>query len=227
MQSETVEEAIYVQQAELLVDLLSTFKPFFIKGISEYALIELLKKAPYQFFDEDALREPLILFKTHFVLFHALYQLKRDWRERNEGELDIHALNISLKPIDKSDAEQNDGAKLRGKVITEPDKLAEYYLDWSNFEKTDRDSVETLLNGFWQRMAGLRTANYQQSDIDNAHDLLGVNEADGVSRMSLKRAYKKTLQRVHPDKGGNGQQAQKVIQAYQMLCAYYSLNSAK
>ena len=76
-------------------------------------------------------------------------------------------------------------------------------------------------------MAGLRTANYQQSDIDNAHDLLGVNEADGVSRMSLKRAYKKTLQRVHPDKGGNGQQAQKVIQAYQMLCAYYSLNSAK
>ena len=76
-------------------------------------------------------------------------------------------------------------------------------------------------------MAGLRTANYQQSDIDNAHDLLGVNEADGVSRMSLKRAYKKTLQRVQPDKGGNGQQAQKVIQAYQMLCAYYSLNSAK
>ncbi|MDY6883511.1 MAG: DNA-J related domain-containing protein, partial [Pseudomonadota bacterium] len=105
MQSETVDEAIYVQQAELLVDLLSTFKPFFIKGISEYALIELLKKAPYQFFDEDALRDPLILFKTHFVLFHALYQLKRDWRERNEGELDIHALNISLKPIDKSDAE--------------------------------------------------------------------------------------------------------------------------
>ncbi|CAA0273418.1 DnaJ-like protein (fragment) [Alteromonas infernus] len=50
MQSETVDEAIYVQQAELLVDLLSTFKPFFIKGISEYALIELLKKGPLSVF---------------------------------------------------------------------------------------------------------------------------------------------------------------------------------
>ncbi len=198
MQSETVDEAIYVQQAELLVDLLSTFKPFFIKGISEYALIELLKKAPYQFFDEDALRDPLILFKTHFVLFHALYQLKRNWRERNEGELDIHALKISLKPIDKSDAEQNDGAKLRGKVITEPDKLAEYYLDWSNFEKTDRDSVETLLNGFWQRMAGLRTANYQQSDIEFLGKQKAAKEWDVseiVRRTSIIKKTSKKFQK--------------------------------
>lgn len=37
----------------------------------------------------------------------------------------------------------------------ELDKLVEYYLDWFNFEKIDCDSVEILLNGFWQCMVGL------------------------------------------------------------------------
>ena len=75
----------YMLQAELLVDILSTQKSLFESGVSEYALIELLKKAPYYFFDEDALREPLMLFKTHFILFHALYQLKMNWIQGNEG----------------------------------------------------------------------------------------------------------------------------------------------
>ena len=72
------------QQADLLFDVLSTQKALFREGLSEYALIELLKKVPYQFFDEDALRDPLVLFKTHFVLFHVLYKLKHYWRSENE-----------------------------------------------------------------------------------------------------------------------------------------------
>ena len=212
----------YVLQAELLVDTLSTQKLLFQRGVSEYELIEILKKAPYRFFDEASLREPLMLFKTHFIVFHALYQLKRDWIEQGEGVLDIHTLNIKLdKEPDQAMGSKECAAK--SSVVTEADTLAEYYLDWGNFEKADRKSVDALLNAFWQRMAGGKVYTFEPKDIVDAHALLGLPQGEHVTLPILKRVYKKSLQLVHPDKGGTQKEAQDVIHAYQMLLGYYSL----
>jgi len=219
----------YVLQAELLVDTLSTQKPLFQRGVSEYELIEILKKAPYHFFDDASLREPLMLFKTHFIVFHALYQLKRSWIEQGEGVLDIHTLNIKLNQesahSDNNSAHSDSDKESRDKVgaITEADTLAEYYLDWGNFEKADRKSVDALLNAFWQRMASGNAHTFEQEDIANAYALLGLPQDEHVSLSVLKRVYKKALQLVHPDKGGTQQEAQDVIHAYQLLLGYYSL----
>jgi len=226
----------YVLQAELLVDTLSTQKPLFQRGVSEYELIEILKKAPYHFFDDASLREPLMLFKTHFIVFHALYQLKRSWIEQGEGVLDIHTLNIKLNQesahsdnnsahSDKNSAHSDNDKESQDKVgaITEADALAEYYLDWGNFEKADRKSVDALLNAFWHRMASGNAHTFEQEDIADAHALLGLPQDEHVSLSVLKRVYKKALQLVHPDKGGTQQEAQDVIHAYQLLLGYYSL----
>jgi len=228
----------YVLQAELLVDTLSTQKPLFQRGVSEYDLIDILKKAPYQFFDDASLREPLMLFKTHFIVFHALYQLKRRWIEQGEGVLDIHTLNIKLNQESAhsdnnsahSDKNSTHGDNYKDKesqdkvgAITEADALAEYYLDWGNFEKADRKSVDALLNAFWQRMASGNAHTFEQEDIADAHALLGLPQDEHVSLSVLKRVYKKALQLVHPDKGGTQQEAQDVIHAYQLLLGYYSL----
>jgi len=226
----------YVLQAELLVDTLSTQKPLFQRGVSEYELIEILKKAPYHFFDDASLREPLMLFKTHFIVFHALYQLKRRWIEQGEGVLDIHTLNIKLNQEnahsdnnsahdDYNSAHSDNDKKSQEKAgaITEADTLAEYYLDWGNFEKADRKSVDALLNAFWQRMASGNAHTFEQEDIADAHALLGLPQDEHVSLSVLKRVYKKALQLVHPDKGGTQQEAQDVIHAYQLLLGYYSL----
>jgi len=221
----------YVLQAELLVDTLSTQKPLFQRGVSEYELIEILKKAPYQFFDDASLREPLMLFKTHFIVFHALYQLKRRWIEQGEGVLDIHTLNIKLNQESAhSDKNSTHGDNYKDKesqdkvgAITEADALAEYYLDWGNFEKADRKSVDALLNAFWHRMASGNAHTFEQEDIADAHALLGLPQDEHVSLSVLKRVYKKALQLVHPDKGGTQQEAQDVIHAYQLLLGYYSL----
>jgi len=221
----------YVLQAELLVDTLSTQKPLFQRGVSEYELIEILKKAPYHFFDDASLREPLMLFKTHFIVFHALYQLKRRWIEQGEGVLDIHTLNIKLNQESAhSDKNSTHGDNYKDKesqdkvgAITEADALAEYYLDWGNFEKADRKSVDALLNAFWQRMASGNAHTFEQEDIADAHALLGLPQDEHVSLSVLKRVYKKALQLVHPDKGGTQQEAQDVIHAYQLLLGYYSL----
>ena len=231
MQNQPDASEVYVLQAELLVDTLSTQKPLFQRGVSEYELIEILKKAPYQFFDDASLREPLMLFKTHFIVFHALYQLKRRWIEQGEGVLDIHTLNIKLNQESAhSDKNSTHGDNYKDKesqdkvgAITEADALAEYYLDWGNFEKADRKSVDALLNAFWHRMASGNAHTFEQEDIADAHALLGLPQDEHVSLSVLKRVYKKALQLVHPDKGGMQQEAQNVIHAYQLLLGYYSL----
>ena len=236
MQNQPDASEAYVLQAELLVDTLSTQKPLFQRGVSEYELIEILKKAPYHFFDDASLREPLMLFKTHFIVFHALYQLKRRWIEQGEGVLDIHTLNIKLNQEnahsdnnsahdDYNSAHSDNDKKSQEKAgaITEADTLAEYYLDWGNFEKADRKSVDALLNAFWHRMASGNAHTFEQEDIADAHALLGLPQDEHVSLSVLKRVYKKALQLVHPDKGGMQQEAQDVIHAYQLLLGYYSL----
>ena len=231
MQNQPDASEAYVLQAELLVDTLSTQKPLFQRGVSEYELIEILKKAPYHFFDDASLREPLMLFKTHFIVFHALYQLKRRWIEQGEGVLDIHTLNIKLNQESAhSDKNSTHGDNYKDKesqdkvgAITEADALAEYYLDWGNFEKADRKSVDALLNAFWQRMASGNAHTFEQEGIVDAHALLGLPQDEHVSLSVLKRVYKKALQLVHPDKGGMQQEAQDVIHAYQLLLGYYSL----
>lgn len=238
MQNQPDASEAYVLQAELLIDTLSTQKPLFQRGVSEYELIEILKKAPYQFFDDASLREPLMLFKTHFIVFHALYQLKRRWIEQGEGVLDIHTLNIKLNQESAhsdnnsahSDKNSTHGDNYKDKesqdkvgAITEADALAEYYLDWGNFEKADRKSVDALLNAFWHRMASGNAHTFEQEDIADAHALLGLPQDEHVSLSVLKRVYKKALQLVHPDKGGTQQEAQDVIHAYQLLLGYYSL----
>ncbi|MFD3283537.1 DNA-J related domain-containing protein [Alteromonas macleodii] len=238
MQNQPDASEAYVLQAELLVDTLSTQKPLFQRGVSEYELIEILKKAPYQFFDDASLREPLMLFKTHFIVFHALYQLKRSWIEQGEGVLDIHTLNIKLNQESAhsdnnsahSDKNSTHGDNYKDKesqdkvgAITEADTLAEYYLNWGNFEKADRKSVDALLNAFWHRMASGNAHTFEQEDIADAHALLGLPQDEHVPLSVLKRVYKKALQLVHPDKGGTQQEAQDVIHAYQLLLGYYSL----
>ena len=170
-----------------------------------------------------------MLFKTHFIVFHALYQLKHSWIEQGEGVLDIHTLDIKLNQesahSDKNSAHSDNDKESQDKVgaITEADALAEYYLDWGNFEKADRESVDALLNAFWQRMASGNAHTFDQEDIADAHALLGLPQDEHVSLSVLKRVYKKALQLVHPDKGGTQQEAQDVIHAYQLLLGYYSL----
>ena len=221
VQAHTDNESIGAQHADLLFDILSTQKALFTEGISEYDLIELLKKAPYRFFDEDALRDPLVLFKTHFVLFHVLYKLRHYWRRVDEGELSIHALNIKLVAKQSIVEKKRDGTVYRAQ-LEEVDTLADYYLDWSNFENADRNSVDNLLDEFWQRMAGEKITVVQPGEIDEAHQLLGLCEEGTMTLALLKRAYKKNLQLVHPDKGGEQEKAQNVIHAYHVLLQYYS-----
>lgn len=234
--------------ADLLVDILSTMTDLFRQGVSEYQLISKLKNPPYSVFDDEALRDPLVLFKTHFVLFHALYCLRNQWRMSGIGELDIHALNIQLsaptsscdsayessqKSSKKSSQDSSDNSdEPENHAVDAHDALASYYLNWSNFEETDKESVEALLDSFWTQMGHAQFETYTDHEIDDAHQVLGISytaylpmkeEAScDVTLADVKKHYRKKLQQQHPDKGGSVEGAQRVISAYQLLVKFYS-----
>jgi hypothetical protein len=234
--------------ADMLVDILSTMVSMFEEGVSEYTLISMLKKPPYAVFDEEALRDPLMLFKTHFILFNALYQLRVKWLSDGVGELDIHTLNIrlvsftgvgagsaapkqELAPEPATAPEDESATTEHAHKVGSHDALASYYLDWNNFEQTDQESVEALLTSFWSTMGKAQYASFNDGDIEAAHRILGLTwpcaalpreEHNAYSLKEIKKHYRKKLQQLHPDKGGSREQAQQVISAYQLLVRFYS-----
>lgn len=194
----------------LLNDALVTFRPQFEEGISEYDLINALKSPPYLVFDEDALRDSLMMFQTHFVLFHCLYQLKNEWRVQKIGQLDIGLTRITLHPFLESAAN-----------IQTEDSLANYYLDWSNLSATNENDVEALLNRFWQKMAGADIhTNISGSELKQACITMKIDPLENMNLSELKQQYRKLQHENHPDKGGRIEISQSVLQAYTQLRGY-------
>ena len=205
------------EKAELLLDVLSTFKNNFETGISEFELISQLKKPPYQVFNERALDNSVALFTTHFVLFHALYRLREQWRNSQVGELDIHTTNIVLKPLTTAVNHSEQGCC---QALDERDALALYYLNWDNLKNTGEADIDALLNSFWERMFA-KPPGETKDVISRCHRILNLPPNEDVSFSILKAHYRRRLLKVHPDKGGSQKAAQEVINAYQQLLIYY------
>ncbi len=67
-------------------------------GSSEYQLIQTLRADGNPHLSQRSLQDPLVLFRTHFLVFNALYRLReRLWREQ-AGHLEISPLRIRLLP---------------------------------------------------------------------------------------------------------------------------------
>lgn len=188
----------------VLLEALTELKTVFNDGISEYQLIKQLQQPPWLLFDGVELSEPLAMFRCHFVLFNALYSLSEAWRQQGVGELDIHTLNIRLKPATAYTA-----------GVTGHDGLKAYYLNWDNFTDTNGADVEALLNDFWQRMAG---RDLPPGDVAKARLTLELDTDGELTPAELKKQYRKLLQQHHPDKGGSTARAQEISQAYRILC---------
>jgi hypothetical protein len=206
---------VFNELQTLLDDTLATFRPAFELGISEYELICTLKSPPYSIFDEDALCDSLMMFQTHFVLFHCLYQLRNRWREQKIGELAIGLTTITLNPILESFTN-----------IETEDSLANYYLDWSNLGCSNKNYIEALLDSFWQKMAGSElNANMSLSELKRVCIVMEIESLEDITLLEIKQQYRKLQHKNYPDKGGSIKVSQSVLQAYSQLRKYISVNS--
>jgi len=173
-------------------------------GLTEHQLIKLLKDQQHPFFVEADLHDPLSLFRTHFVLFNALYQLRDQLRASSSFDLHISALLIRLE----SYTSQHD---LPQTAIQHSDPLRAYYLDLSHLQATDRRAAEQLLYG------SLRSLT-PSAQVQDALTELGIAQPwHELSDKDLRQHYRQLVSTHHPDRGGCTQRLQRINQAMDVL----------
>lgn len=175
------------------------------EGCSEYQLIQRLKARHSTHIPHLALADKLVLFRTHFLLFNALYHLReRLWREQ-AAHLQINPLRVQLQPYRPAKA-----------ALSEHDALRDYYLDLQHLRETSEDDVERLLASFWTRMQGgdEKIAALALFELDVLHEPLNL--------AVIKRRYRQLVSQHHPDRGGSTTRLQSINLAMEILQRYYS-----
>ncbi|MEM5527468.1 DNA-J related domain-containing protein [Gammaproteobacteria bacterium AS21] len=179
-----------------------------LNGISEFDILNTLKKQ-FPEFNQLAQDANLQLFRQHFVIMNALYQLQQSLWQEEKLTLSISALQIKLLASTDLQSDTN-GDNTSGDISHHLNpNLAAYYLDWDEYEKTDENEVSRLIGSFYQRM---NSADNKQSALD----ILNISSAS-PSKTEIKQQYRKLVRKHHPDSGGNPEMFIEIRQAYEQL----------
>lgn len=169
-------------------------------GLSEYELLRQLAFDGLNWDQTPDCTPDLLLFRKHFLIMNALYSLQPVlWEEGYY--LSISALKIELQTTSTNTNET---------LPSQPGDQAirEYYLDWGQFEQSSNESVDRLLNDFWQRYF---------SD-DKTQDALTVLHLEAECSWSeIRNAYRRLAAKHHPDRGGDSEQFILIREAYELL----------
>jgi hypothetical protein len=173
------------------------------EGISEFQLIQQLKARHSTHVPNLPLTDKLVLFRTHFLVFNALYRLRDRLWEENAAHLEIGPLQIRLSSY------------IGGvQALGEQDALRAYYLDEKHLKETTEHDVEKLLESFWTRMQG---------NEEKAAALALFELEDGpVDYALIKLRYRQLVSQHHPDRGGSTTRLQSINKAMEILERYYS-----
>lgn len=178
-------------------------------GLSEHQLIQQLKRWRQPFFLEADLSDPLSLFRTHFVLFNALYQLRDQLRATQTADIQIGALMIRLQAYPCASSASTT-------TVQSNDPLRAYYLDLQHLQATDRSAAEALLYGTLHRIN-------PPEQVQAALTELGIEQPlYNLSKQQLRQQYRQLVSQHHPDRGGCTQRLQRINQAMDVLHAYQS-----
>lgn len=172
-------------------------------GIAEYTLIQQLKDRHSSHIPNLPLADKLVLFRTHFLLFNALYRLRDQLWQRRTHLLQISPLSIRLLPYQTGSA-----------ALSERDALRDYYLDMSNLQSTDERDVERLLTSFWTRMQG-------GEEKQAALELFELSDERTIDLPRIKLRYRQMVSGHHPDRGGSTERLQSINLAMEILQRYY------
>jgi hypothetical protein len=168
------------------------------EGLSEYALLQCLRKDSRTGVADHRPEDTLDLFRTHFLLFHHLYRLRDRLRDEGGGDLEIHTLNIRWLAT----------AAVPVQPLARPDPLRAYYLDLDNLTGTTRADLDELLGRFWTRY----------SRYDRRGEALTVLELPaGADLEAIRRQYRRLAMRHHPDRGGDRVRLQAINAAMAIL----------
>lgn len=172
-------------------------------GISEFQLIQQLKARHSTHIPHRELADKLVLFRTHFLLFNALYQLRDRLWQAQSAHLDIAPLCLQLLPW-------RPGAD----ALAMHDPLRDYYLNLQHLSDTGERDVEKLLASFWTRMQG-------GDEKRAALELFELDSDQPLNLATIKLRYRQLVSQHHPDRGGNTGRLQSINLAMEILQRYY------
>lgn len=172
-------------------------------GISEFDILKALKERLPEF-SQLAKDTNLLLFRQHFLIMNALYQLQSSLWQEDNLMLSISAMRIHL--VSETHIQLSDSTTISDSVDA---KLAAYYLDWEEYEKTDVEDVSRLLNSFYKGIS-------LGGDRDSALKTLQI-QSNNPTKTVIKQQYRKLAQQHHPDRGGDQDLFIDLRQAYEYL----------
>lgn len=167
-------------------------------GLTEYDLIQRLQERDenFAFAGESA---DLALFRKHFLVMNALYQLQSELF--NAGMyLSVSPLDIRLEPVQVSG--------LASPPADNAAPLREYYLNWDNFMQTGHADVAAMLHRFHERYLALD---------ERLHALQTLDLPADAPWESIKQTYRRLAAQHHPDKGGDPARFRTIRAAYEIL----------
>jgi len=167
-------------------------------GVTEYELLTGLRENEFPEFENFSFQDNLSLFKAHFQLFNALYQLRKHLRQGGQACLEISPLKIVLLPYNESESRE----------ITEHDPLGDYYTDTSHLHETTEAEIDAMLEIFWMRLSN-------SDQRQQALKIIGLE--DPVGDKEIKQQYRRLVMQHHPDRGGDKEKLQEINTALSML----------
>jgi len=176
-------------------------------GIGEYDLIQVLRDKNQFDIDPDDLlsSDSLIMFRIHFIVFHALYRLRDRVRKERSHDMDLSPIKIQVLNYLESES-----------ALAEYDSIYEYYMDTGNLEKTDSKDVDEMLDRFWLRLdnSERRSEALQELELE-----------DPVTNDEIQKQYRRLAMKHHPDRGGEREKLQRINAAVSVLLNSYNLDS--
>jgi len=159
---------------------------------------------------KDVLRHPLSMFRSHFLIFNALYRLQLKTHIHRQYDLDINSLLITLTPT--SDNTANNQFSTSNNKPGRYSALSLFYLDYKQVMQTTEQDVNRLLDSFWKHYF----------NDDQKQKALGVLElSEPVTSHDIKQQYRRLAMKHHPDRGGDADKLVAIHQAKQCLEMYF------
>lgn len=168
-----------------------------LAGLSEFSLHRAL--AEHETFVALGNDGQLSLFRKHFLVMNALYQLQPQLWNESRQVLSISPLHIQLYNC----ADESESAGL-----ADHGSSADYYLNWDNYRHTAAADVENLLDSFWRKY-------YRYDGREEAMKQLEL-EAN-ASPAEIESRYRQLVSRHHPDRGGDQEAFIRIRAAYELL----------
>lgn len=186
-----------IGEGDALAEAIAQILQRYPEGISEHHLIRELRSESLLEAPAGPRALPIELFRSHFLVFNALYRLRDRWWQAREAHLEVNPLKIRRLPYVVGET-----------ALGSPDGLREYYLDLANLESTSAVDVSRLLAAFRVQM---------QRQDGRAGALATLGLADPVDDARIKEVWRRLAMEHHPDRGGDAERLQAINGAVALL----------